>query len=60
MDEGRFELSIEMGNDAMQTSDDVADALEQVVKRMRGGDVRGSIRDLNGNTIGEFGFLETA
>lgn len=53
----RFELSIELGDDAMQTPDQVAVALRQVAERLTGrgdfeGDESGTIIDFNGNTVG--------
>lgn len=54
----RFTLTIELGNDAMQTGADIADALRRVAARQeeweRGTD--GAIRDENGNTVGRYGF----
>jgi hypothetical protein len=56
----RFDLSITIGNDAMQTPTDVANALRRVVRRldnMEGGgwyDTTGPIRDYNGNRVGEW------
>jgi hypothetical protein len=60
----KFTLEIELGNDAMQTPEDVTDALEEVVKQIRdrhwdgwtpGGE---SIRDINGNTVGRWSLVE--
>ncbi len=52
----RFELSITLGNDAMQGGPDVARALRQVADRIEDGlEARGSIRDDNGNTVGTYG-----
>jgi len=52
-----FTLRIDLGNAAMQTGDDVAEALEYVATRLRvdgqAGQV-GLIRDLNGNTVGNY------
>lgn len=54
-------LNITLGNDAMQTGHDVADALEKVATRLRQeyADSRvesytGSVRDLNGNRVGSY------
>jgi hypothetical protein len=55
-----FKLTIELGNDAMETNTDVARALTQVVKKIRESRLNdaGSIRDDNGNTVGEWSFEE--
>jgi hypothetical protein len=44
-----------MGNEAMQTADDLADALEEVSQLVRDGREKGPIFDLNGNTVGHYG-----
>ena len=50
-----FNLKIEMGNDAMQTPEDVADALETVAAKMKNSGSRsGPIFDLNGNKVGTY------
>lgn len=49
-----FKLKIELGNDAMQTPEDVADALEKVVRDLRNGVRNRNIYDENGNKVGEF------
>lgn len=55
-----FSIEITLGNAAMQTQEDVAAALERVAKRLKGGDEEGSIKDINGNTVGNFaGDFET-
>ena len=55
-----FTLRIEMGNEAMQTPEDVAESLRDVANRLNyGADSRsGKIRDYNGNVVGEWGFTE--
>lgn len=52
----KFTLQIKLGNAAMQTSDDIADALRQVAGRhnLATPGEFGAIRDLNGNTVGEW------
>jgi hypothetical protein len=55
---GNFDLNIEMGDDAMQTGDDVADALEFVATRLREGYTSGLIVDVNGNRVGVYKFTE--
>jgi hypothetical protein len=55
-----FNLHIEMGNDAMSTLDDIAEALEHAADRLRSDhrwspdDAEGSIVDRNGNTVGNW------
>ena len=49
-----FSLNIELGNETMQTPDDVAEALLRVIARLQDGHKEGAIRDLNGNTVGTF------
>ena len=53
----KFTLEIELGNDAMQTEDDVARALKEVAKNIRNhgfDDATEGIFDLNGNKVGEW------
>ena len=60
----RFTLEIELGNDAMQTGQDVAGALRKEAQRLaefckkdlRPG-AEGLIRDVNGNTVGKWQVL---
>ena len=54
-----FTLSIDLGNAAMQTPDQIADALRKVAEKLtdRGdfsGPEDGTIRDYNGNTVGQW------
>jgi len=49
-----FVLKIALGNDAMKSLDDVADALEKVVTKLRKGVAGTTISDVNGNTVGMF------
>lgn len=55
----KFTLVIKLGNDAMQTADDIAEALERVAKKVREiptmQDFDGPIMDLNGNKVGVWG-----
>lgn len=51
-----FSLCITMGNDAMQTHEDVAAALERVATQLRAGTVAGRIMDGNGQKVGSFEF----
>jgi len=56
----RFRLSITLGNAEMQTADDVAWALGRLITELRAvtldGETTGTIRDLNGNQVGEWRF----
>lgn len=61
----QFKLTIELGNDAMQTGGDIADALRGLAERIdtrRGGDLAdsGTVRDYNGNTVGTYDVAEEA
>lgn len=54
---GTFTLTIDLGNDAMRTAADVADALEAVAARVRADGLQAhaqSIRDANGNRVGSW------
>lgn len=52
----RFTLAIELGNAAMQSGPDVADALRTVADKIEHGlEARGPIIDANGNTVGTYG-----
>ena len=51
-----FRLHIELGNADMQSGTYVADALREVADRIEHAlEAPGTIRDLNGNTIGRYG-----
>lgn len=50
----RFTMEITMGNAAMLTPQDVAEALKVVAGRLESGDEHGMIHDLNGNRVGWF------
>ena len=50
-----FTLNIELGNAAMMSTEDVADALEILVDRLRyESEASGVIRDYNGNKVGRW------
>lgn len=60
-----FNLKIELGNDGMQYSNDVADALDTLADKLRNRDLvtfeemdafdrEGRIRDVNGNRVGDW------
>jgi hypothetical protein len=54
-----FRVHIELGNDAMQTPTDVANALRAIATKLEDATIRDqgwSIRDENGHTIGSYGF----
>lgn len=50
----KFTLSIDLGNEAMQTGEDVATALKAVASKLAHGEDSGRVRDENGNTVGEW------
>ena len=56
----KFTLRITLGNEAMQTPEDVGDALWAVANRLNYGMDRsnGEILDYNGNKVGEWEFTE--
>lgn len=47
-----FTLKITLGNAAMRTPLDVADALRRAAAGVERGEESGTIRDVNGNTVG--------
>jgi hypothetical protein len=47
-----FELEIELGNESMQTAEDVALALRNVAYGLEAGKTEGRVTDINGNTVG--------
>lgn len=52
---GKFQLSITLGNEAMQTASDLALAMRQVADRLeREAEFQGWIFDANGNAVGSF------
>ena len=54
-----FKLFIELGNEAMQTPQDVAERLRGIAATLdedHSGYPEGLIRDANGNTVGEYVF----
>jgi hypothetical protein len=56
---GVFKLEIALGNEAMQSPEDISDALQLAAKNMiDGGRVGGVIMDSNGNTVGSYGVHE--
>ena len=56
---GKFILTIELGNDAMKSRKHVANALREVAKTiLENKDPEKKIRDLNGNTVGKWEFIK--
>lgn len=53
-----FKLNIEMGNARMKTARDVADALCGVAFKLGTKETEGKILDVNGNSVGSFGFYK--
>ena len=51
---GTFMVSIQLGNDAMQSARDIADALRVVANRVEDGVIHGKVMDVNGNWVGSF------
>lgn len=51
-----FELRVDLGNDAMQTPNDVAALLRDAADKLEAGtdSVHGSLKDENGNRVGQF------
>ena len=55
----RFDLHIDLGNDAMQTGEDVAEALRRIATKLeRSGHESGLVMDLNGNKVGTWELSE--
>lgn len=53
--EGKFKLTIDLGNDAMSERSDVIEALGRVMMRLAdGSSTEGYITDRNGNTVGSW------
>jgi hypothetical protein len=55
----KFTLTIEMGNDAVQTAEDIAGILDDTSQGIRDdgeliSDFKFSVRDANGNTVGHW------
>lgn len=55
----RFELKIVLGNDAMMSEDDLAQALHRIADRIGAGEAPdGKIMDRNGNAVGTYRLRE--
>lgn len=50
----RFTLEITLGNEEMQTTGAITDALANVIDRMHAGAIYGNIKDVNGQTVGKW------
>jgi hypothetical protein len=50
----KFKLVIELGNDAMQTDQDISEALRLTANSIDTGETEGKIFDVNGNVCGKF------
>lgn len=51
----KFTLTIRLGNEAMQDQTDIGAALRELGHNLHSAiDTNGTIRDLNGNTVGEW------
>lgn len=55
----KFTLEIELGNEAMQSRSDIARALRKVSAKLQAGRDGGQVMDLNGNSVGSFGLIDT-
>lgn len=50
-----FVLRIQLGNHAMETAENVAEALRHVADQIEAtGELAGRVRDANGNTVGSY------
>jgi hypothetical protein len=47
-----FEMALHLGNVAMASASDVADALRKVALRLENGDTASALLDAHGNTVG--------
>ena len=49
-----FRLEIRLGNAAMSDGSDIVGVFDDVVRKLEAGYTRAAIRDINGNTVGEW------
>lgn len=56
--EGKFVLTINLGNEAMQTPGDIAYALTRAAQDVQSGYGAGRVWDVFGNTVGSFDITE--
>ena len=54
----KFVLEIDLGNAAMERPEEIAEALHRTAYVICGGIGEGTIRDLNGNTVGSFNIVD--
>lgn len=54
----KFTLTVKMGNDAMQTLEDVAEVLHTVQNGLERGESAGRVFDYNGNAVGNWEVTE--
>ena len=52
----RFTVEITLGNEAMRSGSDVAGALREIAAKVETDQDAGTVRDINGNTVGEFAY----
>lgn len=51
-----FYVEITMDNEAMQDESDIRCALRNIIRKLYNHETSGSVRDDNGNKVGEFGY----
>jgi len=49
-----FKLEIRLGNAAMSDAGDIGEVFDDVVRELEAGYTRAAIKDINGNTVGEW------
>jgi len=52
-----FKLTIRLGNAEMQDGQDISDVFDDVAADLSAGRTRGCVKDVNGNTVGEWSLL---
>jgi len=50
----RFKMEVELENDAFRDGAELPRILRAVAKRIEDGEIRGTVRDVNGNTCGSW------
>jgi len=56
----QFRVRIDLGNDAMNTREDVASALQKIIDRLNSGIEEGLVIDENGNRVGSWDYSNEA